>query len=179
MSDRMTGVEREPNRGGDRKTWLSQFLKFGLVGLFNTLIDFAVFTLLIFLSVHYAFAQAIAYLVGMANSYYMNSAFTFSSKQKPVEDRLAPTPAPIPTGTRTQKPSWRRQLRFLVWNLFMLGLTVGLIALCTEGLGLHEMLSKVFVTGFIVILNFYGSKVWVFAEPSVQPDQKVETEETS
>lgn len=137
-----------------KKDWVTQLFKFGLVGVLNTLIDFAVFTLLIVMSAHYVLAQPIAYLAGMANSYYMNRAFTFSARKR-GEKVSAPA---APGG------DWARKLRFLIWNLVMLGLSIGLMALATEVAGFHEMVSKVLVTGLIVVLNFVGSKLWVFAE---------------
>ncbi|MHA7964785.1 GtrA family protein [Paenibacillus sp. CAU 1782] len=144
-----------------KKDWVPQLFKFGLVGVLNTLIDFAVFTLLIVMSVHYALAQPVAYLAGMVNSYYMNRAFTFSARKRGQEISV-----PAARGG-----DWGRKLRFLIWNLVMLGLSVGLIALATEVAGLHEMVSKVLVTGLIVVLNFVGSKLWVFAEaPSVSKE---------
>lgn len=47
-----------------------QFLKFNAVGLLNTLIDFAVFTLLHSLGMMNAPAQVISYSAGTANSFF-------------------------------------------------------------------------------------------------------------
>ncbi len=146
-----------------KRDWVNQLFRFGLVGVLNTLIDFAVFTLLIVLSVHYVVAQPVAYLAGMANSYYMNRAFTFSARSRGEA-------APEPTAPRGD---WARKLRFLLWNLVMLGASIGLMALATEAAGFHEMVSKVLVTGVIVVLNFVGSKLWVFAEaPAVSKEHQ-------
>lgn len=38
-----------------------QFIKFGLVGVLNTLVDFLVYQLLVYLGLHYAPAQCISY----------------------------------------------------------------------------------------------------------------------
>ncbi|MCU6710435.1 GtrA family protein [Paenibacillus sp. J5C_2022] len=129
-----------PRSGG-----IKQFISFCAIGLLNTAVDFVVFVILVWLSVHYAAAQAIAYLAGMVCSYVMNSAFTFRSE----------TDVP-------RRESLFRKLRFVVWNVLMLGASVGLIAIATDVAGWPQLWSKAGVTGIIVAINFYGSKRWVF-----------------
>ncbi|MDR4162775.1 GtrA family protein, partial [Bacillus paranthracis] len=50
--------------------WIS-FIKFALVGVVNTLIDFVVYALLKTIGVNYILAQWISYSVGILNSYVM------------------------------------------------------------------------------------------------------------
>ncbi|MFC6653470.1 GtrA family protein [Paenibacillus rhizoplanae] len=57
------------------KAWragMIQFLKFNAVGLLNTFIDFAVFTLLHSLGMLNTPAQIISYSAGTANSFFWN-----------------------------------------------------------------------------------------------------------
>ncbi|GKU80194.1 GtrA family protein [Paenibacillus sp. L3-i20] len=133
-----------------RRKWLIQFIKFSLIGVLNTTIDFLVFMLLVGLNVHYAGAQAGAYLAGMTNSYIMNSTITFRAERK--DDSKA--------------EGWKRRLRFLFWNGVMLTLSVMLIAFASEVIGLSDLLAKAIVTALIVVLNFYGTKRWVFVNKS-------------
>lgn len=130
---------------GNRRIWLKQFAAFCAIGVLNTAIDMIVFALMIWIGVHYAAAQAAAYLAGMTNSYLMNSAITFRGQRADVD--------PI-----------RRKVRFAVWNAMMLTLSIGLIAVAKEAAGLSELAAKAVVTALIVALNFYGSKKWVFAD---------------
>lgn len=125
-----------------------QFLIFSVIGGLNTLIDMAVFTLLIVVHTHYSIAQIAAYAAGMLNSYIMNSVFTFRSE----------------AAKSGKRQSARRMLRFLLWNLCMLGTSLLLLVVATEWAGLHELIGKAIVTVLIVALNFYGSKRWVFSE---------------
>src|SRR4051794_8655811 len=60
-----------------------QFIKFNIVGLFNTLLDFLIFSLLIWLGIHYFWAQCISYGAGMTNSYALNKYWTFSHRAAP------------------------------------------------------------------------------------------------
>ena len=55
-----------------------QFVRFCLVGVLNTAITYAVFFSLYHgLRLHYLAASAVGYLVGLANSYLVNRAWTF------------------------------------------------------------------------------------------------------
>ncbi|MFD0958314.1 GtrA family protein [Paenibacillus chungangensis] len=132
-----------------RKGGIKQFILFCAIGLLNTAVDFIVFFILVWLSVHYAAAQAMAYLTGMVCSYMMNSAFTFRSR---AEARSADS----------RRERLFRKLRFAVWNMLMLSSSVGLIAVATDVAGWPQLWSKTVVTVIIVAINFYGSKRWVF-----------------
>lgn len=59
-------------------------IKFALVGVVNTLIDFAVYALLTTIGVNYILAQWISYSAGILNSYVMNRKWTFEKKKKAV-----------------------------------------------------------------------------------------------
>ncbi|RJE84668.1 GtrA family protein [Paenibacillus sp. 1011MAR3C5] len=133
------------DQAGNRS--IKQFLTFSVIGGLNTIIDMAVFTLLIVVHTHYSIAQIAAYAAGMLNSYIMNSVFTFRSE----------------TAGSGKRGGATRMLRFMLWNLFMLGVSLLLLVIATEWAGLHELVGKAIVTVLVVALNFYGSKRWVFA----------------
>ncbi|MCR2804333.1 GtrA family protein [Paenibacillus soyae] len=132
---------------------VKQIMSFGVIGVLNTLIDMAVFALLVFLNVHYAAAQLAAYGAGMTNSYFMNRAFTFRTDPSLVN--------------RTEER--RRKLRFAAWNVAMLTLSILMLAVATDWLMWRELPAKAVVTALIVAVNFYGSKKWVFAvKPAIE-----------
>ncbi|OKP73804.1 hypothetical protein A3844_27285 [Paenibacillus helianthi] len=123
-----------------------QFLKFNAVGLLNTLIDFAVFTLLHSLGMMNTPAQIISYSTGTANSFIWNKKVTFKDHNRGSQDGFD-----------------RMQLvRFIVLNLVVLGISVLLMHLLTDRFGLQVLIAKVLVTGVTVIINFFGSRKWVF-----------------
>ncbi|MHA6483238.1 GtrA family protein [Paenibacillus sp. strain BS8-2] len=138
--------------GKGEKGWFLQLVIFGAVGVLNTAIDFGVFGLLTWLSVHYAAAQALSYLAGMLNSYLLNNAITFRSKSGEK--------------ARSFSSVLHRQLRFLIWNGAMLALSVGLMSASIRLLDWSEWMAKAVVTIVILGLNFYGSKKWVFTSAS-------------
>ncbi|MBD2871537.1 GtrA family protein [Paenibacillus arenilitoris] len=136
--------------GETRRRLGAQFIAFNLIGLLNTAIDFALFALLVWAGVNYVPAQAAAYAAGMASSLLLNSRITFRGTSGASGARIA----------------GRTVLRFIAWNLFVLALSLLLLALLTELLGIGEAMAKVPVTAVTAVVNFFGSKRWVFAARS-------------
>ncbi|WP_042203320.1 GtrA family protein [Paenibacillus camerounensis] len=131
--------------GKKRNEGFIQFLKFNAVGLLNTLIDFALFTLLHSLGMMNAPAQVISYSAGTANSFFWNKKVTFRDRDagKNGSDQM-------------------QLVRFIILNLTVLGISVLLMHLLTGSFGIQVLIAKVLVTGITVIINFIGSRMWVF-----------------
>lgn len=69
----------------EAKNSIFQFLKFGVVGVLNTLVDLGVFNLLIFLFglVHgplFVMFKTISFIVAVVNSYFMNKHLVFNTQ---------------------------------------------------------------------------------------------------
>ena len=126
-----------------------KLIKFGVTGVINTLIDFAVFTLLtsVFTINMYA-AQTIGYVCGMANSYLVNRSWTFNSKNRMFGREL---------------------VKFIVVNLITLGLSYGALYLFADLWGFHQTISKIFVTCITMAVNFVLSRLWVFQKKEKEP----------
>ncbi|NGZ77848.1 GtrA family protein [Saccharibacillus sp. VR-M41] len=112
-------------------------LRFAVVGVSNTVVDFVVFFLL--QSLIGPFAQAAGYAAGTANSYYWNRRWTFKTDQPRQKGEL---------------------LRFLVVNATVALLTSLLLALLD--LFMPVWTAKVLVTVPGMAFNYVLSKVWVF-----------------
>ncbi|HTG70601.1 MAG TPA: GtrA family protein [Candidatus Udaeobacter sp.] len=137
-----------------RKRLIAQFIAFNIVGLLNTAVDFLLFTILIWLGTYYLLAQVIAYGAGMINSFVLNSRYTFGN-----DGRIA-----------TKRQQLGMSVRFIAWNGILLGITLLLLAALTEWWGMSEVIAKLIVTAVTVLLNFYGSKKWVFASGGSQTE---------
>lgn len=57
---------------------LQQFIKFGIVGLLNTLISYFVYIVLIMLSINYLIAGLMGFFASVLNAYYWNSKYVFN-----------------------------------------------------------------------------------------------------
>ena len=55
-----------------------QFLKFCIVGLSNTLIGYVVYSLCVFLGMHYLFANLVGFLVSVINAFYWSNKYVFA-----------------------------------------------------------------------------------------------------
>jgi putative flippase GtrA len=118
-----------------------QFMKFNIVGVLNTAIDFCVFTLLTFLLVNSLLAQAISYGCGMVNSYFLNRNWTFAK--------------------RNEADMWQAA-RFVTVNLTALGISMAVLYLMNTVLLVNVFASKLAATVFSIAVNFLGNKFWVF-----------------
>ena len=125
----------------DKKSFF-QLIKFGMVGVMNTLVDFIVYQLLVYFGLHYAAAQCISYSCGLLNSYFFNSRWTFKETKKYTKQEFA---------------------RFILVNLISLGISVLLLRLCYEVLGItSDLVAKLIVTALVMVINFIGNKLFVF-----------------
>lgn len=115
--------------------------RFGLVGVSNTAVDFAVFFLLTAAGAKAAVAQAVAYGAGMANSYVWNRRWTFQVKRK---------------------ANIKEVLCFLVVNGLSFGASLAVL-LAAERLA-PLWLAKLAATIAGMAVNFIGSRYWVFVE---------------
>ncbi|MGG4467172.1 GtrA family protein [Paenibacillus alvei] len=124
------------------RKWLV-FLKFGIVGSLNTIIDFVVYALLTSVGANYLLSQILSYSCGLLNSYFVNRTWTFKQKDK---------------------ASMKEFIRFLAVNAATLSLTLILLDFLYTKQGLNLLLSKFLVTAIGTIFNFIGTKMLVFTK---------------
>ena len=116
--------------------------RFAIVGVANTLVDFAVFTLLAQVAgANVYLSQALGYGAGILNSYTFNRSWTFRAEGRFFSPALA---------------------RFLALNLTMLAFSTGLMFLAINLGGLPKFPAKIAVTGVTMVVNFLVSRFWVF-----------------
>lgn len=119
-----------------------QLIKYGAVGVLNTAVDFLVYQLLTFIGMNYAVAQCISYSCGILNSYLFNSRWTFKEDAKREKNEF---------------------VSFVVVNIISLGLSVLLLKVCYDVLGIEsDLVSKAIVTPVVMVINFIGTKLLVF-----------------
>ncbi|MDI3542495.1 MAG: hypothetical protein PWP57_98 [Candidatus Atribacteria bacterium] len=121
---------------------LGQFIKFNLVGIMNTAVDFGVFMILNrYLGLIYTISQVISYSCGMVNSYFFNKFWTFQKKEGFTAVEV---------------------VKFIFVNLCSLGVSLLVLYVLQSKGGWKVLPSKVLATGFSVGVNFLGNKFWVF-----------------
>ncbi len=126
---------------------LVQFVKFGIVGISNTLITFAVYTLLLkVFGVWYIAASAIGFVVGATNGFVLNRRWTFAGH---VGDALTP-------------------VRWGIVQTAGLGINLGLLYLLVHDGGLDELVAQALATVVVTISTFFVNRAWTFKHMPVQ-----------
>src|SRR5271167_1657481 len=118
-----------------------QFVKFGIVGVSNTLITFAVYTLLLKgFGVWYLAASAIGFTCGAINGFLVNRRWTFRGH---VGDALTP-------------------VRWFVVQGCGLALNEGLLYLYVDRLGVNKLLGQALSLSVVTVLTFFANRAWTF-----------------
>jgi putative flippase GtrA len=122
---------------------MAQFIKFAIVGVLNSAIQYLVFLFLYSLTgTPYLLASIIGYLAGMINSYILNRRWTFGSRNQKLFTELS---------------------RFVAVNLVSLGVNLGLLyLLVSTGVMIPQWAQIVAIVGSTLV-NFVLNKVWTFA----------------
>ena len=119
-----------------------QFIKFSIVGLINTGIQYAVFLLLYrMVNINYLIASVMGYCCGLLNSYLMNKKWTFNCESVAKQNEL---------------------IKFIVVNVVALGVNVVSLSLLVESLGIAPEISQLASIGYSLVVNFLGNKYWTF-----------------
>ncbi len=118
-----------------------EFIRFGLVGVINTAVDFAVFVLLYRLTgIDPLLCNGIAFLVAVTNSYLFNHHWTFRQSGRPL--------------------SFAAYVRFVALNAG--GLVIGTIAILLLGGLVPLEIAKLVAAGITLIWNYTCSKLFIF-----------------
>ena len=147
------------------KESIKQALKFGTVGVFNTLVDYGVFYVFIaFLHTDKSIAQVFATAIAMCGSYFINKRWTFGEKGK------------------GQK---RQIVKFVITNIVSMLSTIVFMSLLHDAMKIHllansvltgmsvpfvlsddmgVMLCKIIASVLSMVINFLGNKFWVFGK---------------
>ncbi len=124
------------------KKTLVQGIKFGLVGVLNSGVDYSVSWILVrLLGVNPVLAKVISYSAGVINSYFFNSRWTFKKQSK---------------DTREQK------VRFILVNVVACAIAALTVKICLEQFAIVYEIANLISIIVTVGINFIGSKFFVF-----------------
>lgn len=128
------------------KPLIGQFVRFAIVGVINTGVDYVTYFLLTrlvdYFDEHKVYATSIAFILAATNSYFMNKIWTFRDKSRQVGEQY---------------------LKFFAVSLVGFGLNA-LIFYFLLRLGLYDILAKVLTTGVVLFWNFLANKLWTFKQ---------------
>ena len=133
-----TSVARARRRVG--APLLVQLVKFGIVGVLNTLLTLVVYAVLLKLGVWYLAASAIGFVAGATNGFLLNRRWTFKEH---VGDALTP-------------------VRWAIVQSCGLGINEGLLYLLVHDAQLDKLLAQVCATAVVTVTTFFVNRAWTF-----------------
>ena len=127
------------------REWLTQFVKFGLVGAVNTLLSLGINYLFIWIDPSlYLGGNFVGWAVSVLNAFYWNNRFVFQKS------------------AATRKELWLRLGKSYVSYGASFLLSTLLMWLEVQVLGLSEWLSPILTLIVTIPLNFVVNKLWTF-----------------
>lgn len=119
---------------------MKKILKFGLVGILNTLITFISYAVFVTFGINYLIANCVSYFIGVINSYYWNKNWVFKSTSK--DSTLI--------------------LKFFAVNLIVLTFNTIVLFIFVDKLGIDKFISQIFSISVGMVINFFLNKIWTF-----------------
>jgi putative flippase GtrA len=132
---------RDPHIRALNAELVVQFLQFGIVGVSNTILAFAVYTVLLkVFGVWYIAASGIGFAVGAVNGFLLNRRWTFKEH---TGDSLTP-------------------VRWAVVQTCGLAANLALVYAFVGGLALDELVGQACATVIVTVLTFTANRSWTF-----------------
>ena len=122
---------------------IGQIMKFGVVGIIATIVDFVVLTILIeAFSVYYLTSAAIGFIVATLFNYVASMRYVFNSRFGPHEKQ-------------------KELIIFILLSVVGLGLNQFFMWLFVEFFSIFYIFSKVLATVLVMAWNFVSRKIFI------------------
>lgn len=128
-----------------KRASLLQFVKFGIVGLSNTLIAYAVYAACVWLGCHYLVANGLGFVVGVLNAYYWSDRYVFKKGEGETRSAL-----------------WTLVKTYLAYGATGLLLASLLLYIYVDQWHVSAYQAQLLVLVVTVPLNFIINKCWSF-----------------
>ena len=125
---------------------LIKFIRFSIVGVGNTLVNWIIFFILNACGIYYIISNIIAYAVATINSYIWNSLWVFKYGQ----------------GLKINT-----SIKFFILNLIGLTVNTSIMYVLVDIFNFKKFVALVIASIFVVIMNYTVNKLWVFREKKV------------
>ena len=130
------------NSKEDLWNFIKQFIKFGIVGLSNTVISLAIYYIFIYINKDlYITGSIVGFFVSVLNAFYWNNKYVFQKLEKGNAKPLVKT--------------------FISYGATLL-LSTGLLIVWVEYIGISEAIAPLINLLITIPLNFLMNKFWTF-----------------
>lgn len=129
--------------------FVSQIVKFGLVGVLNNIICLLVYYIVVAINAKlYLLGNALGFIISTLNAYFLNSRFVFR------------------TATQKEIPKGSLVKTYLTYML-SLCISTSLLFLLVDIIGIHENIAPIISLIVTVPLNFVLNKLWIYKKNNV------------
>jgi len=134
------------------KEGLLQFIKFAIVGVANTGVDWVVYFILsrTILTDSLVVAKASSFTIAVLNSYLLNTIWTFKKEYATATKEGA-------TGGKAAI-----FIKFMIVSLVGLGINTLVYKYSLDKFAGSELISLVFASGAAILWNFFANKLWTY-----------------
>ena len=127
------------------KTGVYQFVKFGIVGASNTLIAYVIYSICVYIGIHYLIANFIGFFISVLNAYYWSDRFVFKKREGESRSTI-----------------WTLAKTYVAYGSTGLLLASILLYLYVDKLQISEYIAQLLVLVITIPLNFVINKFWSF-----------------
>lgn len=123
---------------------LKQFIKFGIVGISNTLISLLVYYILVYLNINYIIAYTIGFICSVINAFFWNSKYVFKAE--------------------TERNVIKSFIKVFIAYGFTFFIGTGLLFLLVDEFNISDLLAPIINLFITVPMNFLLNKFWAMKE---------------
>lgn len=123
-----------------------QFIKFGTIGAFNTILTYVLYFIFVKGGMHYLYANALTWFITVFISYVLNNIFTFGGNDKLVWSLSALI---------------KVYISYSITGLFLNSL---LLALWIDIFGISNVIAPIINLVFTIPINFLLNKLWAYKD---------------
>jgi len=129
---------------------VKQFIKFGIVGVSNTLVHLAIYYVLVLLGVHHLLANAVGFVISVLNAYYWNNKYVFKTEKSGTFRKIAKV--------------------YTTYGITFL-LSTGLLFLMVDIIGISYLIAPLINIAITMPINFLMNKFWAFRQRDNDKEQ--------
>ncbi len=148
------------------RTLAGQFIKFGMVGVSNTVLSIVIYNGLLFFGVHYIIAYTVAFLISVVNAYVWNRKFVFKNPSRGKNEKNVKNEENVENGKNEENRKNEKKTFLKVFlsygSTFLLGM--GLLFLMVQYAGISKPLAQILLLAITIPVNFLLNKLWAFNE---------------
>jgi putative flippase GtrA len=119
-----------------------QFLKFIIVGIFSTIINYGLFYLLLeIVNINYLISSSLGFIAGVFGGYYFNKNWTYNNKKTKSKDIA---------------------LKYFLIYLGSLAISIIFLKITVKLIGINPKIGNILSIALTTCTNFFGTKFLVF-----------------